>query len=1009
MKNLKKLLAVIVSICVLATFTVPAFAAETVKTDAEICADLGVLKGENSGVTTEYLALGTTRLQAAILYLRLIGKEAEALAFTGTETFDDADEVTWAGGKAILAYLKANPSLGWQGDGTNFDPNSQTTAQELYKVMLTAMGYVQGTDFEYANTIAFAAEKGLKLKAADGAISNDDTATILVEALKANLKDGTKTLAAKLVEAGIISKAAAVAADLYSEIVKAASIAGAGAKKLLVTFNAAVADTSKMVLSVKRDGITVNIVAASTTWNEAKTQATLTASYLIQDGKYVVTAKYDTQDATTATADIEAAEVSKITFMSNNAIITPKSTTAGDEKKAIKTTLKFENQYGEDVTDDIDASDVSVTASKGDGSAATLVDGILTIKDTADYVVDNTVVVTVVHKTPSVVASKTLAIAQTAEVASITLGEVTTDYEEYKDEPIYLANDMTEYYIPVTLKDQYGNVLSVNDVAGMIILSSDPNIVNPATVLTEDDDDNIIIELQDQVATEASGTAVVTVVSPSGKSASTSIVVLANSKIDTLTLSQPDNVLKEGVESVIPFTAIDQFGKALVTASELPMTGVTNGTKLTFNDVDGTASDTQITVTNATIRYGVNTNNERTIKITPTSTDSTVVMTVITATAKVQTLTMSVEDKPEPVAISSISSSFYKAMQTGTELQTFKETYVNLIDQYGEDIDLPSGWTIKVEANDKTFSNVELAPTVVAPATYTTVSSLTFAPGNTGTFKTIAQGTETIKLTLAEGATIVDESTFGIQVVGPEDLDGYTIADITTPLYTGTATSVSHDKTLTMYGLIGTTKVWVPQTDIVAANVNVAGITTEVSTLSPYKTSIKSSAKTTDGDDEAAKLTVIVQGYSDTYTITKDFVYNDAVPEAKTIYFYNSSASAITDTVVTKAITDGMDIKGPFTPTKPLYVYITDQYGCQLQNTATTATDANAISDYYSVKLIATNELKADGKSGDVIASIDNLGVITAGADFADGASFTLTVVTPNGLTKSIKIFVSVP
>ncbi|MEN6316388.1 MAG: hypothetical protein ABFD25_19315 [Clostridiaceae bacterium] len=221
MKNLKKLLAVIVSICVLATFTVPAFAAETTKTDAKICEELGVLRGEDIsvGVTPEYLAKGTNRLQAAILYLRLIGKEDEALAFTGTETFEDAGQVGWTGGKAILAYLKAHPELGWVGDGKKFDPNGAASAQMMYKVALEALGYKQGTDFQYADTITFAASLGLTKVAAIAELTNDNTATALIEILKGTVKGGTTTLVEKLAATNPTLKAAAEANGLINPYV----------------------------------------------------------------------------------------------------------------------------------------------------------------------------------------------------------------------------------------------------------------------------------------------------------------------------------------------------------------------------------------------------------------------------------------------------------------------------------------------------------------------------------------------------------------------------------------------------------------------------------------------------------------------------------------------------------------------------------------------------------------------------------------------------------------------
>ncbi|NLK85886.1 MAG: esterase, partial [Clostridiaceae bacterium] len=202
MRNLKKLLAVVVAICVLATMTIPAFAAET-KTDAQIVEALGVLKGDGAGVTDTYLAKGTNRMQAAQLYLRLIGLEDEALAELSTDNFDDADLV-YAGGQRILAYLKANPDLGWNGVGGNkFEPTGAASAQMIYKVMLEAMGYKQGVDFEWADVLTFAADKGLSKIADVTNLTNNDMATALVEALNAKVKDSDTTLAAKLVADGV--------------------------------------------------------------------------------------------------------------------------------------------------------------------------------------------------------------------------------------------------------------------------------------------------------------------------------------------------------------------------------------------------------------------------------------------------------------------------------------------------------------------------------------------------------------------------------------------------------------------------------------------------------------------------------------------------------------------------------------------------------------------------------------------------------------------------------------
>lgn len=214
MKNLKKMLSVIVVIAMLATTMLPAFAADTAaapKTEAEIAKGLGVVIGGNDGITDEYLEATTQRYQSAIIFLRLLGLESTAKDFDGEDNFTDAKLIA-ADMQKYLAYLKANPSYGWIGSGNGkFDPTSATSAQAFYKVLLETLGYkctvgdVQG-DFEYADTIAFAAEKGLAKVANISKFTNADLITAVLEALPLEKKDTGKTLLKTLVESGAIKE-----------------------------------------------------------------------------------------------------------------------------------------------------------------------------------------------------------------------------------------------------------------------------------------------------------------------------------------------------------------------------------------------------------------------------------------------------------------------------------------------------------------------------------------------------------------------------------------------------------------------------------------------------------------------------------------------------------------------------------------------------------------------------------------------------------------------------------
>jgi hypothetical protein len=110
MRNLKKLMAIVLTVAMLASFAVvPAFA-DTMD-DAQIVTTLGMIEGTGKGVTTEYLASTPQRYQAAKMFLVLKGLYEDALEYEGDANFDDAEELQWVEGRNMLAYLWANKDL----------------------------------------------------------------------------------------------------------------------------------------------------------------------------------------------------------------------------------------------------------------------------------------------------------------------------------------------------------------------------------------------------------------------------------------------------------------------------------------------------------------------------------------------------------------------------------------------------------------------------------------------------------------------------------------------------------------------------------------------------------------------------------------------------------------------------------------------------------------------------------------------------------------------------------
>jgi len=185
-------------------------------TDLHILERMGMLIGEGNGITEEYLKKVPTRVQAAIMVLRLNGVDKEAAAFTGTDNFADSDLEPWA--SAYLAYLKAHPEFGLIGTGDNmFEPTANIDEQAYAKILLTALGYEYNVDFTWDETLAFAAEKGIA-KAESGSFNVNDLAIMTVSALNLNCKSGKTLLEEIIAKRDGIKAEGVVGAELTPEL-----------------------------------------------------------------------------------------------------------------------------------------------------------------------------------------------------------------------------------------------------------------------------------------------------------------------------------------------------------------------------------------------------------------------------------------------------------------------------------------------------------------------------------------------------------------------------------------------------------------------------------------------------------------------------------------------------------------------------------------------------------------------------------------------------------------------
>ena len=196
----KWLRAVCVGAAAAAMLTASAFAANYTNC-ADSLHEMGLFQGTQNGYDLDRTP---TRAEAAVMLVRLLGKEAEAKALTYTAPFTDLKG--WE--KPYVQYLYSN-GLANGTNRTTFHPTGKCTAQMYAVFLLRALGYSDTADFSYANAIETAREQGIY----DTGIINvqnflrDDAAAASYTALSVSPKNSKGTLLDQLVSENAITDA----------------------------------------------------------------------------------------------------------------------------------------------------------------------------------------------------------------------------------------------------------------------------------------------------------------------------------------------------------------------------------------------------------------------------------------------------------------------------------------------------------------------------------------------------------------------------------------------------------------------------------------------------------------------------------------------------------------------------------------------------------------------------------------------------------------------------------
>ncbi|MGM9626402.1 MAG: GLUG motif-containing protein, partial [Eubacteriales bacterium] len=174
---------------------------------AKLLGSLGLFRGigdDEYGNLDFALDRITTRYEAIVMLIRLIGKEAEALREEWDLPFEDVDE--WA--KPYVGYAYAHGLTSGTAP-TAFSGSDEVTAAQFTTFLLRALGYSSGDDFRWDAPWDFAESIGLSADEYADAVTSffrSDAALLTEKALSAYIKDSGLQLSDKLIFDGIFSR-----------------------------------------------------------------------------------------------------------------------------------------------------------------------------------------------------------------------------------------------------------------------------------------------------------------------------------------------------------------------------------------------------------------------------------------------------------------------------------------------------------------------------------------------------------------------------------------------------------------------------------------------------------------------------------------------------------------------------------------------------------------------------------------------------------------------------------
>ena len=998
MRNLKKLLAVILTVVMIASMMVPALAANTYEDEALKLQAINVFAG---GPEDLKLDEGVTRIQGLTFAIRAAGKDAEALAMEDAEVdailadWTDADSIPAWGRKYAAYAIKNSITVGLSSTEKIFgalNPISGTSF--LVFVMKSGMGYA---DVTTATVVEASVDAGILTAGqaatfgAKEALIRDDAAGILFGAFTTGVNaDGTSLLDAYIASGATTAADAAAAGFVSSAALAVESIAATSAKTFTVKFNKAVTDDDKVTFSVKRLSSAVTV---TTTWNEAKTEATLTGASNFAESTFTVAVLKDGVEIASENITITAQRVGKIEFTSDTVAVTVADKTG-------YVTFRVYDQYGNDITNtsmgNSLTAQVGVDTTTATGASLTIKNGLMTIKGaTPDLITVQSLSVVLYDSSVGVTATASLPISTAVgTLSNFVLGST----ENLK----LVEGDTTSvFYLPYVATDMAGNETKDYALVSGGLIDADQgtdevdlvvSLNNKVSAKVVKDPSNSKVAAIEVKYIGASSDLVmdmpitITAMTYGGKTSVVDATLVKSKAVESLILLAPAETVAVGEKPEIPFEAYDQNGNRITSYSDISagVKPVNEGFEI-VEKADGSA------------KFVMAAAGKGMVSLSATLTKSGKISNI---------LNINVQDKAKPASIIFAAKDFVTAMEHNA-VQAIKfgkgdKDNVTVYDQYDRKISngdlktfIASGYSIELEVT----GNI----TTDAITVNTTLDAINV------TAAAIKGGSGKIEFALKDPTNkVLDSASTGITVIATKDISNYTVNTADTAIYTAvdratTAGAITAQKdeysfNAKVYGTTSAgTKVLLAGNPIVAASVSNADdfLVTPILSDSAYN-AVKVTAKGLDnGRSEASTDLIITVAHNNVVKPLKVAIASSTTgPVAKDIKLegFNSDGLATVTTGsainIAKYKADGSKTDSKF------YLFIKDSYDKEGMTFVSFR--------IAKVKEDATGKIKSAAEYGH--ASIDNNGLLTIGPGAAKDDVIYITAITNNGLSATVKV-----